>query len=52
LVCDGFSLPNKRYANVCDHPRRRLAMQQCVVLPSESFDRIPGSDKVSLNSIL
>jgi folate-binding Fe-S cluster repair protein YgfZ len=35
-----------RYANVCDHLHHRQAMQQYAELPSESLDRIRGSDMV------
>jgi hypothetical protein len=41
-----------RYANVCDHLHHRLAMQQYVELPWESFDHTLDIDTVLSNLIL
>jgi len=41
-----------RYANVCDYLHRHLAMQLCVVLPSELLDHTQDSDMVYLQQSL
>jgi hypothetical protein len=38
-----------RYASGVDHLHRHLAKQRYGVLPSESFDHTPGSDKAYLH---